>query len=519
MCGRGSRFLDKGYAMPKPLIPVDGKPMFMKAVQSFRNFGIPMEFIFVIRRDMDDNGYFSKQIMDNVPEAHIVFLDRMTKGSAETAMHAMDIVDDGNPVILSDCDVEAYSNEFVEGVKSDLQNNSDCGRIICFKAHDSRYSYAFCDAEGNVERTAEKECISENAIAGSYYFSNKNIFLNAYGKLQEEICSGEMYVSLLYNYMIADGITVKIHKVDKYNSFGTPEELESYVNRQKYAISGHSGASLKIACENGRIFIRKSVCLNFERLVRQGFKQQVFSGLYDCSIPRILSMQACHDNGGYIDMEYVDGESFITAFDKKHVRKSFKDNLVSFLDGEFSQSSECKISSKIFLSKLETTYEKISQNPIAKGSGNELQCICDNLSSLITDYDFYRIPIGLCHGDLTLSNMIFDSEGNFHLIDFLDCFVESPMMDIAKLRQDTRFHWSFLMCGGNLDFNHEIIDFLEELDELLENKYVLSSDDNVRHAYLIMELLNLWRILPYASSNEIADFVNGNLMKLIGEFK
>ena len=49
MGGLGSRFAKEGYKTPKPLIEVDGKPMFMRALDSFK----PLKnaaHIFVIRK-------------------------------------------------------------------------------------------------------------------------------------------------------------------------------------------------------------------------------------------------------------------------------------------------------------------------------------------------------------------------------------------------------------------------------------------------------------------------------------
>ena len=48
MAGAGSRFADQGYTVTKPLIPVNGVPMILKAVQSL---GINGRYIFIIRKN------------------------------------------------------------------------------------------------------------------------------------------------------------------------------------------------------------------------------------------------------------------------------------------------------------------------------------------------------------------------------------------------------------------------------------------------------------------------------------
>ena len=38
----------------------------------------------------------------------------------------------------------------------------------------------------------------------------------------------EFYVSLLYNYLLAEGKTVRLATMEEYYSYGTPEELMKY---------------------------------------------------------------------------------------------------------------------------------------------------------------------------------------------------------------------------------------------------------------------------------------------------
>jgi hypothetical protein len=39
----------------------------------------------------------------------------------------------------------------------------------------------------------------------------------------------EYYVSLLYNYLLADGETVRLAQMEEYYSYGTPEELRKNI--------------------------------------------------------------------------------------------------------------------------------------------------------------------------------------------------------------------------------------------------------------------------------------------------
>ena len=61
-----------------------------------------------------------------------------------------------------------------------------------------------------------------------------------------------------------------------------------------------------------------------------------------------------------------------------------------------------------------------------------------------------EMPIGVCHGDLTFSNILFTST-NYYFIDYLDSFIETPIQDIVKLRQDTKYFWSTMMYKKKYD--------------------------------------------------------------------
>ncbi len=52
MAGLGSRFSKEGYILPKPLIPVSGKPMILKVIESLP---ISEKNIFIVRKEHIDD--------------------------------------------------------------------------------------------------------------------------------------------------------------------------------------------------------------------------------------------------------------------------------------------------------------------------------------------------------------------------------------------------------------------------------------------------------------------------------
>ena len=107
---------------------------------------------------------------------------------------------------------------------------ADAGALVSFESSDPRYSYAAVGDEGRVVRTAEKEPISTHALCGAYFIGSGRDFKRIAHQLLDDGTHGkaEFYVSLLYNYLLAEGKTVRLATMEEYYSYGTPEELMKY---------------------------------------------------------------------------------------------------------------------------------------------------------------------------------------------------------------------------------------------------------------------------------------------------
>lgn len=233
MAGEGSRFLNAGWTTPKPLIELNGQPLFKHAISSVSSKEIPMRYSFIVRQEHIENYGIDKGIKTFLPEADVFSVLKTTRGAVETCLIAESSVADDEAVIVMDCDLEFRSRKFVEIIKEVLAlpaEQADGGALVSFESNEPRYSYAAIDENGFVVRTAEKEVISSHALCGAYFFSTGKRFKEVAHKLLDEpdFKKPEYYVSLLYNYLLADGETVRLAEMEEYYSYGTPEELEKY---------------------------------------------------------------------------------------------------------------------------------------------------------------------------------------------------------------------------------------------------------------------------------------------------
>lgn len=234
MAGEGSRFANAGWTTPKPLIELNGQPLFKHAISSVSADGIEMKYSFIVRQEHIEKYGIDTGIKSFLPDAHIFSVMKTTRGAVETCLMAESVIADDDAVIVMDCDLEFRSVKFVEIIKSILSQSmeeANGGALVSFTSSQPKYSYAEIGKDGYVVRTAEKEVISNHALCGAYFFSTGKRFKEVAHQLldEPEFKKPEYYVSLLYNYMLAAGERVQLAPMEAYYSYGTPEELQQYL--------------------------------------------------------------------------------------------------------------------------------------------------------------------------------------------------------------------------------------------------------------------------------------------------
>ena len=234
MAGEGSRFLKEGWTTPKPLIELKGIPLFKRAINSVHIDGVPTKYSFIVRQEHIDRYQIDEQIRSIIPNANIFSVLKTTRGAVETCLMATPVIREEDGIIVMDCDLEFRCTAYIAGIQETLSlpfEKANGGMLVSFDSNLPKYSYAEVDHDFRVIRTAEKEVISNHALCGAYFFSTGKGFLSAAHRLLNEksFSKPEFYVSLLYNYMLEEGETVQLTKMEEYYSYGTPEELRMYL--------------------------------------------------------------------------------------------------------------------------------------------------------------------------------------------------------------------------------------------------------------------------------------------------
>lgn len=275
-------------------------------------------------------------------------------------------------------------------------------------------------------------------------------------------------------------------------------------------ISGHSG--YKITFKDNKVYKQSQKTESNYRLLQQACKQNQYSQIAykNIIVPNIYSIktQIVEEEGVVqdlltVEMEFVRGLDIIQCIEStgaNQIQEILK-VIINFLQFNVKKSISATISYKI----IDEKYAEV-KNRISKRYYSTLDDMFDRFNG-----KDLNIPIGFCHGDLTLSNMLFTPTKELVLIDFLDSFIESPLVDIAKLRQDTLHKWSCFKYKRPYDIS-KIYLTLQHMDKKIVE--YCSQYEWYNKYYQLFQFLNLVRILPYCKKQETTDFVMRELCQV-----
>jgi HAD superfamily hydrolase (TIGR01509 family) len=231
LSGKGSRFAEQGYVLPKPLIEtLDGKPMIQLVVE---NLNIDAHYIFVVQKEHCDK-YNLNYVLNLIsPGCDIVIIDGITEGAVCSILKAREFIDNDKPLLLANSDqfLEWNSNEFLYSAMSEGVD----GCISVFTATSPKWSFVKTDENGWVTEVAEKKPISNIATTGIYFLNHGSDFVKYADQMIADNfrVNDEFYTCPVFNWFIKDNKKIKIKYADRMHGLGIPKDLEYFLNHYK----------------------------------------------------------------------------------------------------------------------------------------------------------------------------------------------------------------------------------------------------------------------------------------------
>lgn len=230
MAGRGSRFAQAGYKLPKLLIDIHGRPMIEYVTKNITP-DCTHRFIYICQQEHLEKYDLKPQLERIAPGCVIVTVDHITEGAACTVLLAEKYIDNSDPMMIANSDqfVDTDINSYLSAMQA------HDGLIMTMPANDPKWSYIKYDNDGFVTLVREKEVISNQATVGIYnYLHGADFVRYAHQMIEKNIrVNGEFYVAPVYNEMIEAGKKIVFCDVgEKMHGLGIPEDLEAFLKTE-----------------------------------------------------------------------------------------------------------------------------------------------------------------------------------------------------------------------------------------------------------------------------------------------
>jgi len=208
MAGRGSRLRPHTLTIPKPLIPVAGKPIVHRLVSDIAKvLGEPIEEVAFI---LGDPAFFGDDVIESLMELASelgakgsVYRQDQPLGTGHAIMSAKESL--SGPAVI------AYADTLI---RADFDLDKSADSVIWVKQVEKPEAYGVVKLNGNAEIVElvekPKEFISDLAVIGIYYFKDVGVLKNELQHvLDNDITNGG-------EYQINDGIKRMMEKGMKF---------------------------------------------------------------------------------------------------------------------------------------------------------------------------------------------------------------------------------------------------------------------------------------------------------------
>lgn len=245
---------------------------------------------------------------------------------------------------------------------------------------------------------------------------------------------------------------------------------------------GHSGCNILLISDNGNTLVRKiSKDIEYNsRMKMQCDKQKQFS--HKTIITPKVYAEGYIGDLFYFDMEFINGVKF-NDFIKVNNFDQIKNYFLILIDFLFENISDENVNCEV---QIENKINSIVNTNLIDNK------VIENLKIISKK----PVPLGYCHGDLTFENILI-ANNKVYLIDFLDSYIDSPVVDISKLLQEFDLNWS--NRNSPSDFASVIKNYF--LKSILLDKIAKEIPDV--SIVNLQRKLTLMRILPYTTNLKI----------------
>jgi len=319
MSGFGERFRRSGYAVPKPLVEIDGKPVIAHVIDLFPG---EFDFIFICNQEHLSNPAYRMEaiLKEYCPSGRIVGIPPHKLGPINAVRQVDHLLDPTEPVIVNYCDFTCFWDW--HHFKRYVKETACAGAIPAYKGFhphslgSTNYAY-MQERNGWVQDIQEKQPYTNNRIeeyasSGTYYFASAQIMSDAFRMVMEQDLNvgGEYYVSLAYKSLLYNKKPVAVYPLQHFMQWGTPEDVAEYNSwskifrsliEQSESAPSRSGALVVLMAGLGQRFADEGYGLTKPLIPVSGLPM-VFQATHDLPPAEHQVFVLRADMPGYVDV-------------------------------------------------------------------------------------------------------------------------------------------------------------------------------------------------------------------------
>ena len=231
MAGLGKRFFKSSFDLPKPLIKIENKPMFIKAARSMPKSDLN---IFICNKNLLDKYDINKILLNEFQKKFkLITVKKITKGQASTCLLAKKFLRKNDKIFIHSCD------SFIKFNLNELKNNLKKYKGLIFTTSPNKNhiknikSFGWVNLKNNkihkitCKKKASLSPKKDKVIIGTFAFQSKSIFIKLTNDLikNKEKINNEYYLDMVFKLAVEKKYNIKNIQVETYYSWGTPNEL------------------------------------------------------------------------------------------------------------------------------------------------------------------------------------------------------------------------------------------------------------------------------------------------------
>lgn len=214
---------------PDYLSERDGVPLIQHLVENCLTLK-PARIICMLPKDDVSKYHLRNMLQQMTPIATVQTVQTLTMGAACTALLAAESIDNDDELLIISC------NELLDGSLLDIvdgfRNDQGDAGVVIFKALHPRYSYVRINAEGYVTEAAEKNPISNHAVAGLYWFARGSVFVEAVKEMirKDAKVNDAFYIAPALNELVLLHKKIRTFRVEpnQYHPLKSPHQLHAF---------------------------------------------------------------------------------------------------------------------------------------------------------------------------------------------------------------------------------------------------------------------------------------------------